>query len=107
MGLLDKLKKKKKKKNNETRGKFERIEVNGKALPILNFYLFTNNEEQKRYMEITSYEEIPDLHYSEVTINVILTTKKLTATGKFADAFPKGKFKVYKFEILDLKEYYI
>lgn len=106
MGLLDKFKKKKKKPNT-TRGKFERIEIDGKKLPVLNFYLFTNNDEQKRYMEITSYDEIPELHYSEVTMDVILSTKKITATGKFADAFPKGKFKVYKFEILELKEYYI
>lgn len=107
MSFLDKFKKKKKKNNNATRGKFERIEINGESLPVLNFYLFTNNDEKKRYMEITSTEEIPALHYSEVTMNVILSTKKLTATGKFADAFPKGRFKVYKFEILELKEYYI
>lgn len=106
MGLLDKFKKKKK-KTNTTRGKFERIEIDGKTLPVLNFYLFTNKEEQKRYMEITSYEEIPELHYSEVSMNVILSTKKLSATGKFTDAFPKGRFKIYKFEILELKEYYI
>lgn len=99
--------KKKKKNTNTTRGKFERIEINGKSLPVLNFYLFTNKYENKRYMELTSKEELPELHFSEITMDVILTTKKLTATGKFNDAFPKGKFKVYKFEILELKEYYI
>lgn len=103
MGLF----KKKPKKSNATRGKFERIEINGKTIPVLNFYLFTNQDENKRYMEITSLDELPELHYSEVTMDVILTTKKLTATGKFTDAFPKGKFKVYKFEILQLNEYYI
>ncbi len=106
MGLFDKFKKKKKKQNT-TRGKFERIEIDGVTLPVLNFYLFTNNDEGKRYMELTSIDELPELHYSEVTMDVILSTKKLTATGKFTDAFSKGKFKVYKFEILDLKEYYI
>lgn len=106
MSIFDKFKKKKKKPNT-TRGKFERIEINGETLPVLNFYLFTNNDEMKRYMEITSTQEIPALHYSEVTMDVILTTKKLTAKGKFAEAFPKGRFKVYKFEILELNEYYI
>lgn len=106
MGLFDKIRKKKKKPNT-TRGKFERIEIDGVTLPVLNFYLFTNKDENKRYMELTAKDEIPELHFSEVTMNVVLTTKKLTATGKFTDAFAKGKFKVYKFEILDLKEYYI
>lgn len=106
MGLFDKFKKKKKRKN-ASRGQFERIEVGDKTLPILNFYLFTNKDENKRYMEIASYDELPELHYSQVTMDVYLTTKKLTATGAFVDAFPKGKFKVYKFEILEINEYYI
>ncbi len=106
MGLFDKLKKKKKKKN-ASRGQFERIEINGKTLPVLNFYLFTNKDENKRYMELASFEEMPELHYSEVTMEVYLTTKKLIATGAFVEAFKKGKFKVYKFEILEINEYYI
>lgn len=106
MGFFDKFKKKKNKKN-ATRGQFEKIEVSGKTLPVLNFYLFTNKDENKRYMELASVEELPELHFSEVTMDVFLTTKKLTAKGAFVDAFPKGKFKVYKFEILEINEYYI
>lgn len=102
-----KLFKKKEKKSNSTRGKFERIEIDGKVLPVLNFYLFTDKDAGKRYMEITSIDEMPELHYSEVTLDVVLSTKKLTASGKFEEAFAKGKFKVYKFEILDIKEFYI
>lgn len=106
MGFFDKFKKKKQKKN-AGRGQFEKIEVGGKTLPVLNFYLFTNKNENKRYMEIASVDELPELHFSEVTMDVYLTTKKLTAKGAFVDAFPKGKFKIYKFEILEINEYYI
>ena len=106
MGFFDKFKKKKKKKN-ASRGQFERIEVGGKTLPVLNFYLFTNKDENKRYMEIAAFDELPELHYLEVIMDVFLTTKKLTAKGAFVEAFKKGKFKVYKFEILEINEYYI
>lgn len=103
MGLF----KKKKSKKNANRGRFERIEVGGKTLPVLNFYLYTSKEDNKRYIELTAVEEMPELHFSEITMHVILSTKKLTLTGAFVDAFPKGRFKVYKFEVLKLDEYYI
>lgn len=97
----------KKKKTKTNRGKFERIEVNGKTLPILNFYLFTAREDRERYMELASLEELPELHFSEVEMTVILSTKKLAVTASFADAFPKGRFKIYKFKVLDIREFYI
>lgn len=103
MGLFDKKKQKKK----ANRGKFERIEVGGKTLPVLSFYLFTSKEDGKRYIELTAMEEMPELHFSEVEMNVFMTTKKLTLTGAFTDAFPKGRFKIYKFEVLKLNEFYI
>ena len=103
MGLFDKFKK----KNNASRGQFERIEVGGKTLSVLNFYLFNNKDENKRYMELAALDELPELHYAEITMDVFLTTKKLTIKGAFAEAFKKGKFKVYKFEILEINEYYI
>lgn len=110
MEFLDKIKAKreaKKKKNKSSRGQFEKISVGGKTLPVLNFYMFFSKEEQKRFVELASVEELPELHYSEVNMDVFLTTKKLAIKGKFEDAFPKGKFKIYKFEILEISEYYI
>ena len=103
MGLFGR--KEKKKKTN--RGKFERLEVGGKALPVLNFYLFTAKEDGERYIELTALEELPELHFSEVEMTVILSTKKLAITANFVDAFPKGRFKVYKFKIADIREFYI
>ena len=69
--------------------------------------MFTSKEEQKRFVELASIDELPELHYSEVSMDVYLTTKKLTINAKFEDAFPKGRFKIYKFQILDIKEFYI
>lgn len=103
MGLF----KKKNNKKKANKGKFERIEVEGQKLPILNFYLFTSKEDSKRYIELMTIDEVPALHFSEVIMNVILSTKKLTLTTAFKDAYPKGRFKVYKFEVLNLNEYYI
>lgn len=103
MGLFQR--KGKKKKTN--RGKFEKLEVGGKALPVLNFYLFTAKEDGERYIELTALEELPELHFSEVEMSVILSTKKLAITANFVDAFPKGRFKVYKFKIADIREFYI
>ncbi len=97
----------KKKKKNASRGQFEKIVVSDKTLPVLNFYMFTSKEEHKRYVELASIEELPELHFSEVDMEVFLTTKKLKIKGKFENAFPKGKFKIYKFEILEISEYYI
>lgn len=108
--FFEKLKAKKeakKKKNKASRGQFEKIVVGGNTLPILNFYMFTSKEQQKRYVELASVDELPELHYSQVNMEVFLTTKKLTIKAKFEDAFPKGKFKVYKFEILEISEFYI
>lgn len=108
--FFDKIKAKreaKKKKAKSTRGQFEKIVVGGNTLPILNFYMFTSKEQQKRYVELASVDELPELHYSEVNMDVYLTTKKLAIKARFEDAFPKGKFKVYKFEILEISEYYI
>lgn len=108
--FFDKIKAKreaKKKKNRASRGQFEKIVVADRTLPVLNFYMFTSKEEQKRFVELASMEELPELHYSEVNMEVFLTTKKLAIKAKFEDAFPKGKFKVYKFEILEISEYYI
>ncbi len=108
--FFEKLKEKreaKKKKNRASRGQFEKIVVADRTLPVLNFYMFTSKEEQKRFVELASMEELPELHYSEVNMEVFLTTKKLAIKAKFEDAFPKGKFKVYKFEILEINEYYI
>ena len=106
MGFFDKFKKKKKKKNT-SRGQFERIEVGGKTLPVINFYIFSNKDKNKRYMEIASFEEMPELHFSEVTMEVYLTTKKLIAKGAFEEAYKKGKFRIYRFEILEINEFYI
>ena len=103
MGIFNK----KKKKKNTNRGKFERIVVNGKALPVLNFYLFTASEDGKQYVELTSMEELPELHFTEVSMEIILSTQKLTVKGSFVDAYPKGRFKIYKFQALDIHEYYI
>lgn len=106
MELFKKLKEKKKKKNS-SRGQFERIVVNGNTLPVLNFYLFTSKENNKKYIELAAMEELPDLHFSEVEMEVILSTKKLSIKAGFDDAFPKGKFRIYKFEVLEINEYYI
>ncbi len=106
MDLFKKFKEKKKKKNS-SRGQFEKIVVNGKTLPILNFYLFTSKENNKKYIELAAMEELPDLHFSEVEMEVVLTTKKLAVKAGFDDAFPKGKFKIYKFEVIEINEYYI
>lgn len=103
MGLFHR--KGKKKKTN--RGKFEKLEVGGKVLPVLNFYLFTAKEDGERYIELTALEELPELHFSEVEMTVILSTKKLAIAANFVDAFPKGRFKVYKFKIADIREFYI
>ncbi len=99
--------KEKKKKKKASRGQFERIVVDGKTLPVLNFYLFTSKEDNKRYIELASIDELPELHFSEVDLEVVLTTKKLAVKAGFNDAFSKGKFKIYKFEVLDIHEYYI
>lgn len=99
--------KEKKKKKNASRGQFERIVVGDKTLPVLNFYLFTSKENNKRYIELAAMDELPELHYSEVDLEVVLTTKKLAVKAGFADAFSKGKFKIYKFEVIDIHEYYI
>ena len=106
MELFKKFKEKKKKKNS-SRGQFERIVVNGNTLPVLNFYLFTSKENNKKYIELAAMEELPDLHFSEVEMEVILSTKKLSIKAGFDDAFPKGKFRIYKFEVLEINEYYI
>ena len=106
MEFFKKLKEKKKKKQ-ASRGQFERIVVGDKTLPVLNFYLFTSKEDGKRYIELASIEELPELHFSEVAMEVILTTKKLAVKAGFNDAFSKGRFKIYKFEVLDINEYYI
>ena len=97
----------KKKKNKASRGQFEKIVVAEKTLPVINFYLFNSKAEQKRYVELAALEELPELHYSEVEMEVFLTTKKLRIKAAFNDAFPKGKFRIYKFEILEINEYYI
>lgn len=102
-----KRRKEKKKKKNASRGQFEKIIVGEKTLPVLNFYLFTSKEDNKRYIELAAMEELPDLHFSEVDMEVVLTTKKLSIKAGFSDAFSKGKFKIYKFEVLDIHEYYI
>ncbi len=94
------------KKKNTTRGKFESIEVDGKALPILNFYLYTNKDEGKRYIELSALEEVPELHFSEIEMDVILSEKRLHLRVAFVDAYPKSKFKVYKFEVLSVNEYF-
>lgn len=110
MNFFEKLKEKKKekkKKKNSSRGQFEKIVVSEKTLPVLNFYLFSSKEEKKTYVELAAMEEIPELHFSDVEMEVVLTTKKLAIKAKFFDAFPKGKFRVYKFEILEINEYYI
>ena len=110
MDLFKKFKEKreaKKKKNKSSRGQFEKIVVAGKTLPVLNFYLFTSNEEQKRFVELAAMEELPELHFSEVDMEIYLTTKKLSVKGNFNDAFPKGKFRIYKFEVIEIHEYYI
>ena len=110
MNFFEKLKEKKKekkKKKNSSRGQFEKIVVGGKTLPVLNFYLFSSKEEQKTYVELAAMEELPELHYQEVDMEVVLTTKKIAIKASFNDAFPKGRFKVYKFEVLELNEYYI
>ena len=103
MGLFNK----KKKKKNTNCGKFERIESNGKALPILNFYLFTSKDDGLRHIELSALDEIPELHFTEVEMSVILSTKKLEVKAAFEDAFSKGRFKIYKFRIIDIKEFYI
>lgn len=107
MEFLDKLKNKKKKKKKSSSGQFEKIVVSGKSLPILNFYLFTAAEDKKQYIELASIDELPELHYSEVEMEVYLTTKKLNIKVAFDDAFPKGRFKIYKFLVLEISEYYI
>lgn len=106
MDFFKKLKEKKKKKKSN-RGQFERIVVGEKTLPVLNFYLFTSKEDNKRYIELASIEELPELHFSEVSMDVILTSKKLSVKAAFNNAFPKGRFKIYKFEVIDINEYYI
>jgi len=108
--FFEKLKAKKeakKKKNKASRGQFEKIVVSDRTLPVLNFYMFTSKEEQKRFVELAAMEELPELHYSEIDMEVFLTTKKLKIKAAFNDAFPKGKFRIYKFEILEISEYYI
>lgn len=100
-------KQEKKKKTKASRGQFEKIVVADKTLPVLNFYLFTSKQEQKRFVELAAMEELPELHFSEVDMEVFLTTKKLKIKGAFNDAFPKGKFRIYKFEIIEISEYYI
>ena len=110
MEFFEKLKAKKeakKKKKKASHGQFEKIVVSDKTLPVLNFYMFTSKEDKKRFVELASIEELPELHFSEVDMHVFLTTKKLSIKAKFEDAFPKGKFKIYKFEILEINEYYI
>ncbi len=98
---------KRKKKKNATRGRFQKIEIDGKALPILNFYLFFDKDKNRQFAEIAAADEIPELHFSSVTMTVFLSDKKMTITGNFDSAYAKGKFKIYKFEITELKEYYI
>lgn len=106
MKLFKKFKEKKKKKS-ASRGQFEKILVSGKTLPVLNFYLFTSKDDNKRYVELASMEELPELHFSEIEMEVMLTTKKLAIKAGFNDAFSKGRFKIYKFEVLDIHEFYI
>lgn len=99
--------KEKKKKKNATQGKYEKIEVGGEKLPVLSFYLFTQKDDGKRYIELTAAEELEALHFSEVEMVIYLSTKKLIINGIFEKAFAQGKFKVYKFEVAKLNEYYI
>ena len=110
MDLFKKFKDKreaKKKQKKASRGQFEKIVVGGRTLPVLNFYLFSAKDQGKRFVELASVEELPELHYSEVEMEIFLTTKKLAVKGRFENAYPKGRFKVYKFEVLDMREFYI
>ncbi len=107
MDLFKKFKEKKKKKKNTERGQFKKIIVGGNVQKASNFYLYKAKNEDCVYVEIAAAEELPDLHYSEVEMEVILSTKKLTVKAEYNDAYTKGKFKVYKFIVLDLHEYYI
>ena len=78
MAFLKKLKDRKKTRQN---GKFELVEVGG--------------------------EEVPQLHFSEVEMDLYFATKKIHLKASFRDAFPKGKLRVYKFEVEDVKVFYI
>ncbi len=99
--------KKRREKVKANRGRFERVEVGGEALPIMNFYIYTSRNDSKRHIELASNEELTALHFTEVEMNVVLPVKRLVIKARFEDAFQKGKFKIYKFLVLDEKEYYI
>ncbi len=110
MDLFKKFKEKKeakRKKKKASRGQFEKIVVSEKTLPVVNFYLFNSKQENKRFVELAALEELPELHFSEVDMEIFLTTKKLTVKGRFENAFQKGRFKIYKFEVAEIKEFYI
>lgn len=96
-----------KKKKKTSRGKFEKLEVGGEMLPVHSFYLYTSKDDGKRYIELTAAQELPQLHFSEVKLDVFMSTKKLSAFASFVDAFAKGSFKIYKFAVLSIEEYYI
>lgn len=104
MGLF---KKKKEKKPNRQNGQFERIEVGGETVPLTNVYIYTDKATGERMMETAGLEEVPQLHFSEVEMDLFFTTKKVHVKAAFRDAFPKGRLRIYKFAVLELKEYYI
>ncbi len=107
LGFFKKLKEKKQRKKNTERGQFKKIVVKGNAQKASNFYLYKSKTDDLVYVEIAANEELPDLHFSEVEMEVFMSTKKLSIKAEYNDAYTKGKFKVYKFIVLDLHEYYI
>lgn len=102
MGIISKKRKKKK----ANKGMFEKITVNGNVLPVLNFFLYNDSKSGDRYIELASKNEIPDLHFSEIQMDIFLTSKQLHLNVTFFDAYADGKFKIYKFKVESLKEYF-
>ena len=104
MALIKKLKDRKKNRQN---GKFDRVEVGGEVVPLTNVYLYVDKQTGAHMMEVAGLEEVPQLHYSEVEMDLFFPTKKLHLKAEYRDAFPKGRLRVYKFEVTDVKEFYI
>ena len=102
MGLISKKRRKKK----ANKGMFEKITVAGKALPVLNFFLYSDSKSPDRYIELAAENEIPALHFSEIQMDIFLTSKQLHLDVSFCDAYADGKFKIYKFKVNSLKEYF-
>lgn len=95
-----------KKKKNQKPEIFVSLTANGTPVQAINFEL-THTNEGEPVLNVRTKDVCEPLHFSEIDFDLKTNLKQVQVKATFREAKNEKKFKLYVFNVLDVKQFFI